>query len=266
MFNSIYCFLRLLIVFQFQDEAKIIIKDQQFTTTESENEFKSDLQEETQNKTKKYGRTRSYYNCKYCSYKSDKKTNLVVHERIHTKTKPHKCRFCDYEAVRKPDVTTHERKHTGSRPFKCEQCQYSAARSGTLATHMLTHLKEKQFKCRYCPFKTSKKYDYVIHESKHDSSENPYVTHSQIIFSLNKKPENNCGKVKCKSDYDKRRKMKCKFCNFETVVFKTLIMHEKSHSNHSDEKKFSCAYCTFSSNDFDVVYDHERNHTEDDIF
>nr|XP_050050379.1 GDNF-inducible zinc finger protein 1-like [Dermacentor andersoni] len=62
----------------------------------------------------------------------------------------HQCSYCTYSSDRKAHVTMHERTHTGERPFSCYVCQKGFYRADDVETHMRVHTKEKPFECNEC--------------------------------------------------------------------------------------------------------------------
>lgn len=80
--------------------------------------------------------------CDQCSKTFSTKSNMEVHKRIHTGTKPFVCSVCGYSSVRKGDLQKHERIHSGTRPFVCYYCGRDFTQSSHLTVHMRQHQSE----------------------------------------------------------------------------------------------------------------------------
>ena len=94
------------------------------------------------------------YSCEQCTFKANYKSHLKVHERIHSGVKPFACHQCSYTTVYKGNLKEHERKHSGVKPFACSQCLYTTAYKGSLKSHARKHSAVKPFACSKCSYTT----------------------------------------------------------------------------------------------------------------
>ncbi|RZF38661.1 hypothetical protein LSTR_LSTR003467 [Laodelphax striatellus] len=89
-----------------------------------------------------YVKKRKNYKCKYCVYKTNKKSNYTNHIHTHTGEKPYSCQFCDKAFNMKSNLTTHLRTHSGESPFSCKFCDKSFAQKVQLNLHLPTHTRK----------------------------------------------------------------------------------------------------------------------------
>lgn len=90
---------------------------------------------QNRHKEKREGKHR----CSYCSYTSDRKCHVAMHERTHTGERPFSCEVCKKGFYRADDVETHMRVHTKEKPFACDECGQRFNVSSNLARHKKLH-------------------------------------------------------------------------------------------------------------------------------
>ncbi|KAF5287438.1 hypothetical protein FQR65_LT12263 [Abscondita terminalis] len=85
------------------------------------------------------------FGCDQCAYKTNAKSNLQKHKKIHLEEKPFKCSFCDYSCNFSQHLKSHLMKHSGEQPFSCDKCVYKTSRKYLLQRHKTVHTEEKKF-------------------------------------------------------------------------------------------------------------------------
>ena len=74
--------------------------------------------------------------------KSNTYTQAVCHETLSSGPPiGHLCNTCGISFDFKSQLEMHERIHTGHKPFKCEFCERAFTQKGNLRSHMITHMK-----------------------------------------------------------------------------------------------------------------------------
>ena len=63
------------------------------------------------------------------------KTEVPKKKKRKESTKQHKCQFCEYKSSRISNVIVHQRTHTKEKPFKCKHCLYETSHKSNLMCH-----------------------------------------------------------------------------------------------------------------------------------
>ncbi len=77
------------------------------------------------------------FRCDKCHKRFRRRTNLQVHERVHSDDRPFPCEFenCGKSFKRKHGLKAHIRTHTGYKPFECDHCGRKFSDSGNYKRH-----------------------------------------------------------------------------------------------------------------------------------
>ncbi|NXT92541.1 ZN658 protein, partial [Anhinga rufa] len=78
------------------------------------------------------------YKCLDCGKNFTQKSQLIMHQWIHTGEKRYQCSSCQKSCVDKSQLGAHHRIHTGDCPFKCRLCGHGFCQI-TLVKHQRVH-------------------------------------------------------------------------------------------------------------------------------
>lgn len=119
-------------------------------------------------------RPEGIHKCSYCTYSSDRKAHVRMHERTHTGERPFACGVCQKGFYRADDVDTHMRVHTKEKPFECDVCGQRFNVSSNLNRHKKLHTEDAEVHaCADC----GKTFNQKVHLKSHlrtHTGERPY--------------------------------------------------------------------------------------------
>ncbi|XP_066568210.1 zinc finger and SCAN domain-containing protein 32 [Amia ocellicauda] len=112
--------------------------------------------------------------CVYCKKSFQTAWHLKVHQRTHTKDRPHSCHQCGKGFSETSKLKSHLLIHTGEKPYSCAQCGKSFRQSGTLKSHQKLHTGERPYQCDHCKKHFITSGQLTVHYRIH-TGEKPYT-------------------------------------------------------------------------------------------
>ncbi|RVE41579.1 hypothetical protein evm_013772 [Chilo suppressalis] len=220
------------------------------------------------------------YNCSICDKRFTTRSNLSLHEKIHTGEKPYKCNVCDKKFNRNSSLSLHEKIHTGEKPYKCNVCDKRFTVSNDLSRHQILHTGEKPYKCNFCDKRFTQIGNLNTHQRIH-TGEKPYkcnvcdkrfIQNSSLSIHLRyhtgEKPYkcNVCDKIFTVSkDLSRHQRIhtgekphKCNICDKRFTVRTDLSRHQRIHTG---EKPYKCNVCDKKFTRRSYLNRHQSVHT-----
>ncbi|XP_048344703.1 zinc finger protein 14-like isoform X3 [Sphaerodactylus townsendi] len=195
--------------------------------------------------------------CIQCGMQFKYRSELLVHQRIHTDAKPFECSVCGKRFICNCSLQRHQSIHAGDKPFECSECGKKFSCSGSLKGHQRTHTGAKPFQCTECGKRFSRRGNLQMHQRTH-TGDKPFEC-------------SECGKrFSCLGHLQRHqvrhtgeKPFECLECGKRFSQNTSLQMHQRTHTG---EKPFECSECGKRFSQSGHLQQHQRTHTGEKPF
>jgi len=147
-----------------------------------------------------FGVSNSLMKCSYCPKVFPAKSQLILHERTHTKERPFQCSQCHKKFSAKCNLTAHERIHFGeSKRYECRHppCTRKFSHTSERKDHETIHTGEKPYMCPNCGERYRRNANLWRHKKKCMDTDKFEEVDSKMIVEedtdfIVHDPQNNC--------------------------------------------------------------------------
>ena len=101
--------------------------------------------------------------CETCGKAFKIKSQLVVHQRVHSLEKPFVCSTCGKRFRQEFALKRHYFIHTGEQPYECSVCKMRFNQSSSMKRHLLIHTGEKPYSCGNCGMRFTQSGGLISH-------------------------------------------------------------------------------------------------------
>ncbi|XP_045149225.1 zinc finger protein 18-like, partial [Echinops telfairi] len=121
--------------------------------------------------------------CTECGKTFYRNSQLVFHQRTHTREAYFQCPTCKKAFLQSSDFVKHQRSHMGEKLYKCDHCGKGFSDFSGLSHHKKIHTGEKPYKCPVCEKSFIDRSNFIRHQRVH-TGEKPYkCSHCGKSFS-----------------------------------------------------------------------------------
>ncbi|XP_068098070.1 zinc finger protein 585A-like [Hyperolius riggenbachi] len=197
------------------------------------------------------------YKCSSCFKTFNHKSNLLVHERIHSGDKTYRCLECGKHFSQRTSLMVHLRTHTGEMPYSCLQCRRRFRQQSNLLYHIKTNTLQGQLNCtpENMPNSPATPRLEPVVEASMSSNMEPGAVPPPWMH-LEASPKNSSSPIPlldgAKGEYH------CPACDKVFTHQSNLLVHQRIHSG---ERTYHCHECNRQFSQRTSLMIHLRTHT-----
>ncbi|KAM8926978.1 uncharacterized protein RCH25_007268 [Pelodytes ibericus] len=199
------------------------------------------------------------FKCRSCFKTFNHKSNLLVHERIHSGDKTYRCQECGKQFSQRTSLMVHLRTHTGEMPYSCLQCRRRFRQQSNLLYHIKTNTVQGLLKCSTDHLPNSPPMPGM--ESGGENSigsemEPPTPGQAQVWMHLDSNLKSQMSPAPPSESI--KEEFHCPECDKIFTHQSNLLVHQRIHSG---ERAYRCHECNRQFSQRTSLMIHLRTHT-----
>ncbi|XP_033320818.2 uncharacterized protein LOC117217366 [Megalopta genalis] len=200
------------------------------------------------------------FSCSICSKEWKTLTELKVHIKTHSSTKPYMCEKCGQAYKRKHALEIHIGMHNGINPFQCNFCSKCFSQKVSLVRHLPMHTGETLYQCELCGKRFIHHTSYNMHKLSH-SGKKSYKCHICDLSLLSTSHLKRHMRA-----HTGERPYSCTLCGKCFAQRYNLLAHQKLHypfenkTKIINETQYQCSCCNLVFGRNESLQEHIRQH------
>ncbi|XP_063292543.1 zinc finger protein 845-like isoform X2 [Pelobates fuscus] len=198
------------------------------------------------------------FKCRSCFKTFNHKSNLLVHERIHSGDKTYRCQECGKQFSQRTSLMVHLRTHTGEMPYSCLQCRRRFRQQSNLLYHIKTNTVQGLLKCTTEHLPNSPTLSGIESGGENSIGSDMESTpgHAPIWMHLDSNSKSQMSPAP--PNENTKVEFHCPECDKVFTHQSNLLVHQRIHSG---ERAYRCHECNRQFSQRTSLMIHLRTHT-----